>query len=254
MERVEDKNTNVLPQVVRLNRFIAMAGISSRRKAEELILNGEVTVNKNVVTDLSTKVSPFTDRVAINGRIISIEEKLVYIVLNKPKDYITTARDEKNRKTVYDLVHTRERIFPVGRLDRNTTGVLLFTNDGELAHRLMHPSHRVDKSYHVELTASVDQKDIEKVKKGVHIEDGKTAPARVDSIPGTKNRNLIITIHEGRNRQVRRMFEALGYEVKRLDRVQYAGLTTDGLRRGGWRYLSKPEERMLKKFAGMNEQ
>ena len=231
-----------------------MAGISSRRKAEELILNGEVTVNKNVVTDLSTKVSPSTDRVAINGRTISIEEKLVYIVLNKPKDYITTARDEKNRKTVYDLVHTRERIFPVGRLDRNTTGVLLFTNDGELAHRLMHPSHRVDKSYHVELTTGVDQKDIEKVKKGVHIEDGKTEPARVDSIPVTKNRNLIITIHEGRNRQVRRMFEALGYEVKRLDRVQYAGLTADGLRRGGWRYLSKPEERMLKKFAGMKEQ
>jgi len=112
MEHVEDKNTNVLPQVVRLNRFIAMAGISSRRKAEELILNGEVTVNKNVVTDLSTKVSPSTDRVAINGRTISVEEKLVYIVLNKPKDYITTARDEKNRKTVYDLVHTRERIFP----------------------------------------------------------------------------------------------------------------------------------------------
>jgi len=254
MEHVEDKNTDVLPQVVRLNRFIAMAGISSRRKAEALILNGEVTVNKKVVTDLSTKVSPSTDRVAINGKSITIEEKLVYIVLNKPKDYITTAHDEKNRKTVYDLVRTRERIFPVGRLDRNTTGVLLFTNDGELAHRLMHPSRRIDKSYQVELATSVDQKDIERVKKGVHIEEGKTSPARVDSIPGTKNRNLIITIHEGRNRQVRRMFESLGYEVKRLDRVQYAGLTAEGLGRGRWRYHSKPETQMLREFAGMTEQ
>ncbi|HTY10639.1 MAG TPA: pseudouridine synthase [Bacteroidota bacterium] len=251
MEHVEDKNTNVLPQAVRLNRFIAMAGISSRRKAEELILSGEVTVNKKVVTDLSTKVSPSTDHVAVSGRPIVIQEHLVYILLNKPKDYITTARDEKNRKTVFDLVQTRERIFPVGRLDRNTTGVLLFTNDGELAYRLMHPSHQVQKSYHVELTSSVEQKDVEKIKKGVHIEGGKTAPARVDSIPGTKNKNIVVTIHEGRNRQVRRMLESLGYEVKRLDRIEYAGLTADGLRRGGWRYLSKPEERMLKKFAGM---
>lgn len=253
MEQVEDKDTNVLPQVVRLNRFIAMAGIASRRKAEELILNGSVTINKEVVTDLSTKVSPSTDRVAINGRSISIEEKLVYLVLNKPKDYITTARDEKNRKTVYDLVRTRERIFPVGRLDRNTTGVLLFTNDGELAHRLMHPSHQVDKSYHVEVTTGVELKDLEKLKKGVHIEDGKTAPARISSIPGTKNRNLIITIHEGRNRQVRRMLESLGYEVKRLDRVEYAGLTSEGLRRGRWRYLSRPEVQMLKKTVGLDK-
>jgi 23S rRNA pseudouridine2605 synthase len=253
MEQVEDKDSNVLPQVVRLNRFIAMAGIASRRKAEELILNGSVTINKEVVTDLSTKVSPSTDHVAVNGRSISIEEKLVYLVLNKPKDYITTARDEKNRKTVYDLVRTRERIFPVGRLDRNTTGILLFTNDGELAYRLMHPSHQVDKSYHVEVTTGVELKDIEKLKKGVHIEDGKTAPAHISSIPGTKNRNLIITIHEGRNRQVRRMLESLGYEVKRLDRVQYAGLTSEGLRRGRWRYLSRPEVQMLKKTVGLDK-
>ena len=253
MGQLEDKDTNIPPQVVRLNRFIAMAGIASRRKAEELILNGSVTINKDVVTDLSTKVSPSTDHVAVNGRTISIEEKLVYLVLNKPKDYITTAKDEKNRKTVYDLVRTRERIFPVGRLDRNTTGVLLFTNDGELANRLMHPSHQVDKSYHVEVTAGVQAKDLEKMKKGVHIEDGKTAPARISPIPGTKNRNLIITIHEGRNRQVRRMLESLGYEVKRLDRVEYAGLTSEGLRRGRWRYLSRPEVQMLKKTAGLDK-
>ena len=248
---MEDKDSNPLPQVVRLNRFIAMSGVASRRKAEELILNGDVTINKIVVTELSTKVSPSSDRVAVNGRNISIESKLVYLILNKPKDYITTAKDEKNRKTVYDLVRTRERIFPVGRLDRNTTGVLLFTNDGELANLLMHPSHGVDKSYYVELTTGVGTKEIEKIKKGVHIEDGKTAPARVEPIPGTKNRSLVITIHEGRNRQVRRMFESLGYEVKRLDRVQYAGLTSEGLRRGHWRYLSTPEVRMLKKQAGM---
>jgi 23S rRNA pseudouridine2605 synthase len=253
MEQVEDKSKNVLPQVVRLNRFIAMAGIASRRKAEELILNGEVTVNKKVVTDLSTKVSPSTDRVAINDKVISIEESLVYVVLNKPKDFITTAKDEKNRRTVYDLVQTRERIFPVGRLDRNTTGVLLFTNDGELAHRLMHPSHEIEKSYHVSLETSVEQQDIEKIKKGVHLEDGKTSPTRVQLVPGTKSRDLVLTMHEGRNRQVRRMFESLGYEVKRLDRIHYAGLTAEGLGRGRWRYLSNAEVRMLKKYAGLKE-
>ena len=247
---MEDENPNVLPHVVRLNRFIAMAGVSSRRKAEELILNGEVTVNKLVVTDLSTKISPSTDHVALNGKTLSIAEKLVYVILNKPKDYITTAKDEKNRKTVFDLVRVRERVFPVGRLDRNTTGVLLFTNDGELAYRLMHPSHEVAKSYFVALTTSVELKDIEKIKTGVHIEGGKTSPARVEAIPGTKHRDLVVTIHEGRNRQVRRMFESLGYEVTRLDRVQYAGLTTEGLPRGRWRYLSKPEVRMLQASAG----
>jgi 23S rRNA pseudouridine2605 synthase len=253
MEQVEDKSKDVLPQVVRLNRFIAMAGIASRRKAEELILNGEVTVNKKIVTDLSTKVSPSTDRVAINDKNISIEKSLVYVVLNKPKDYITTAKDEKNRKTVYDLVQTRERIFPVGRLDRNTTGVLLFTNDGELAHRLMHPSHEINKSYHVSLETSVEPQHVEKIKKGVHLEDGKTSPTHVQLVPGTKSRDLILTMHEGRNRQVRRMFESLGYEVKRLDRIQYAGLTAEGLGRGRWRYLSNAEVRTLKKFAGFKE-
>ncbi|HTR81866.1 MAG TPA: pseudouridine synthase [Bacteroidota bacterium] len=249
---MEDKDTDILPQTIRLNRFIAMAGVASRRKAEELITRGDVTVNKQVVTDLSTKVSPSTDRVAINGKNISIEEKSVYLVLNKPKDYITTARDERNRKTVYDLVRTRERIFPVGRLDRNTTGVLLFTNDGELAHRLMHPSHQIEKTYHVEVTGSIEQKDIEKMKKGVHLEDGKTSPARISPVPGTKNKNLVITIHEGRNRQVRRMLESLGYEVKRLERIEYAGLTSEGLGRGRWRYLSRPEVDRLKRAAGIS--
>jgi len=228
-----------------------MAGVASRRKAEELILSGSVTINNKVVTDLSTKVLPSTDKVAVNGRPIAAEEKLVYLLLNKPKDCITTSHDEKSRKTVLDLVRTRERVFPVGRLDRNTTGVLLLTNDGELAYRLMHPSHEVEKSYFVELTEGAEQKDLDKLKKGVHIEGGKTSPAKVTPIPGTKNKNLIVTIHEGRNRQVHRMLEALGYEVKRLDRIEYAGLTAEGLRRGRWRYLSKPEIHRLKKVAGL---
>ena len=250
MEHLEDKNPDVLPQAVRLNRFLAMAGIASRRKAEELIIGGSVTVNKHVVTDLSTRVSPATDRVAVNGKTIVAEEHLVYLLLNKPKDYITTAKDERNRKTVFDLVRTRERIFPVGRLDRKTTGVLLFTNDGELAYRLMHPSQQVEKTYYVELAAGVEQKDLEKLKKGVFIEGGKTGPARVLPIPGTKCREITITIHEGRNRQVRRMLESLGYEVKRLDRIEYAGLTAAGLRRGRWRYLSHQEVQNLKRKTG----
>lgn len=251
MEQVEDKGKDLLPQVVRLNRFIAMAGVTSRRKAEELILNGEVTVNNRVVTNLSAKVTPFVDRVSINGGNVSIARSQVYLVLNKPKDVITTSKDERNRMTVCDLVQVRERVFPVGRLDRNTTGVLLFTNDGELAQRLMHPSHEIDKSYHVSVETSVEPAHIEKIKKGVHLEDGKTSPARIQPVPGTKCRELVLTMHEGRNRQVRRMFETLGYRVKRLDRIRYAGLTADGLGRGRWRYLSRAEVRMLKKLAGL---
>jgi 23S rRNA pseudouridine2605 synthase len=251
MEQVENKAADVLQKTVRINRFIAMAGVASRRKAEELILGGDVMVNKVVVTDLATKISPETDKVTVRGTTVHIEENLVYILLNKPNDYITTKKDERDRRTVYDLIDARERVFSVGRLDRKTTGVLLFTNDGELANCLMHPSHEVEKKYHVTLTESLEPKDILRVKKGVFLDDGKTAPAKVDFIPGTKNRDVLITIHEGKNRQVRRMFESLEYEVQRLDRVEYAGLTAAGLRRGGWRYLEKDEVRRLKKLAAV---
>ncbi len=251
MEQVENKDSNILPQAVRLNRFLAMAGIASRRKAENLILAGEVKVNGKVVTDLATKVSPKNDRVVIGSKVIAAEERLVYLVLNKPKDYITTASDERGRKTVFDLVRTRERVFPVGRLDRKTTGVLLFTNDGALASRLMHPSHNVPKIYHVTLETGLDEKHAVKIEHGVHLEDGKTAPAHVDILSGTKRRDVLLAIHEGKNRQVRRMFESFGYEVKRLDRVEYGGVTTQGLKRGGWRFLSAREVASLKEQAGV---
>lgn len=250
---MENKDSNVLPQTVRLNRFLAMAGIASRRRAEELILAGEVKVNGNIVTNLATKVFPQRDRVALGSKIITVEERLVYAVLNKPKDYITTANDERGRKTVFDLVRTRERIFPVGRLDRNTTGVLLFTNDGVLASRLMHPAYHVTKTYRVTLATGLDEKHAAKIERGVYLDDGKTAPAHLDILSGTKRCGVILTIHEGRNRQVRRMFESFGYEVKHLERIEYGGITTQGLKRGGWRFLSAREVASLKEQAGIEK-
>jgi pseudouridine synthase len=228
-----------------------MSGVASRRKAEELILGGEVEVNGTIVTDLATKITPATDKVIVGGKRVQQEQQLVYIVMNKPNDYITTKSDERDRRTVYDLLNTRERVFSVGRLDRKTTGVLLFTNDGDLANCLMHPSHEVDKRYHVMLTETLEAADIERIKKGVYIEGGRTSPAKVESIPGTKNRDILITIHEGKNRQVRRMFEALGYEIQKLDRVEYAGITADGLKRSAWRFLASDEIRKLKRRAGL---
>jgi 23S rRNA pseudouridine2605 synthase len=251
MEQVENKDSNVLPQTVRLNRFLAMAGVSSRRKAEELILAGEVKVNGNIVTNLATKISPQRDRVVVGSKTVAAEEHLIYVVLNKPKDYITTASDERGRKTVFDLVRTRERIFPIGRLDRNTTGVLLLTNDGVLASRLMHPSHHVTKTYRITLETGLDEKHASKIERGVFLEDGKTAPAHLDILSGTKRRGVVLAIHEGKNRQVRRMFESLGYEVKRLDRIEYGGITVQGLKRGGWRFLSAREVSSLKKQTGI---
>ncbi|MCX6138988.1 MAG: pseudouridine synthase [Ignavibacteriales bacterium] len=251
---MENKTANVLPKTVRINRFIAMSGAASRRKAEELILSGEVTVNGILVTDLATKIDPAKDTVTINGKKIHREEQLVYLVLNKPNDYITTRSDERRRRTVFDLINPRERVFSVGRLDRKTTGVLLFTNDGELANRLMHPSHEVEKTYHVMLTEGLGREDVERVKKGVYIEGGRTAPAKVESIPGTKNKDILITIHEGKNRQVRRVFETLGYEIQKLDRIVYAGITAAGLKRGAWRYLSIDEVKKMKRLAGLSRE
>lgn len=253
MEQVEDKDPHILPQAVRLNRFIAMAGLASRRKAEELILNGEVRVNGHVVTDLATRVVPGQDRVVIAGQKTELRERPVYLVLNKPKDCITTASDERRRRTVFDLVNVPERVFTVGRLDRDTTGVLLFTNDGLLANRLMHPSHEVTKTYHATLSESLGARDLERLKRGVILDGTRTAPAHLDVLPSSKNRDIIITIHEGRNRQVRRMFEQLGYDVKRLDRIDYGGITAAGLRRGHWRFLTSHEVRSLKKRAGLPE-
>lgn len=228
-----------------------MSGVASRRAAEELVIAGDVMVNGVVVTDLSTKVHTVNDVVTVNGKRVSVAQNLVYILLHKPKDYITTVSDEKGRRTVMQLVNVRERVYPVGRLDRNTSGVLLLTNDGDLANKLMHPSSEIVKSYHVSLDTSLDEAHAEKLVKGVYLEDGKTAPCELDIIPGTKSKDVVIHIHEGKNRQVRRMFESFGYEINRLHRTEYAGLTLSGLGRGRWRFLTEREIRNVKIAAGL---
>ncbi|MDD8017844.1 MAG: pseudouridine synthase [Bacteroidota bacterium] len=243
---MEKQSENVFPETLRLNRFLAMAGVASRRAAEELIANGEVEVNGVVVKELGTKVHPQNDVVKVNGQTHSLAQRLVYILLHKPKDFITTSSDEKGRRTVLDLVNVRERVYPVGRLDRQTTGALLLTNDGMLANKLMHPSSEVVKSYHVSLDKGLDESHANKLAHGVYLEDGKTAPAELEIIPGTKSREIVMHIHEGKNRQVRRMFESFGYEVTRLHRGEYAGLTVQGLQRGMWRFLTEGEVKHLK--------
>jgi 23S rRNA pseudouridine2605 synthase len=228
-----------------------MAGVASRRAAEELIRSGEVAVNGKVVAELPTKVNTVKDTVTVNGKHVSVAHNFVYILLHKPKDYITTVSDEKGRRTVMDLVNVRERVYPVGRLDRNTSGVLLLTNDGDLANKLMHPSSEVIKSYHVSLNTSLDEAHAHKIVNGVYLDDGKTAPCELDIIPGTKSKEVVLHIHEGKNRQVRRMFESLGYEIEKLHRTGYAGLTLSGLARGRWRFLNEKELKRLQRLVGL---
>ncbi|MDB5147864.1 MAG: pseudouridine synthase [Mucilaginibacter sp.] len=233
--------------LIRLNRYISNAGICSRRKADELIAAGVVAVNGEVVTELGTKVDPFKDTIKYNGETLK-REKMVYVLLNKPKDYITTTDDPQERRTVMHLVEkaTRERIYPVGRLDRNTTGLLLMTNDGDLADKLSHPRNSITKLYQVELSKSLSQGDMNKLAFGVELEDGVIKPDSVSYVTGGSKREVGIQIHSGKNRVVRRMFEHLGYEVVKLDRVVYANLTKKDLPRGRWRYLDEKEVIQLK--------
>ena len=232
---------------MRLNKFLSNSGICSRREADELILAGAVSVNGVVVTELGTKILP-TDKVNYGGEKIR-REKHVYVLLNKPKGYITTTDDPYDRHTVMSLVADagKERIYPVGRLDRNTSGLLLFTNDGELATKLMHPSHKVRKVYHVELDKALTKADMFKIAEGVELEDGF---ASVDEISydqdGASKKEVGVELHSGRNRIVRRIFEAMGYEVVKLDRVVFAGLTKKDLPRGRWRFLTEKEVNFLK--------
>jgi 23S rRNA pseudouridine2605 synthase len=219
----------------------------SRRDAAELVKQGKVTVNNNRILEPGFRVSD-KDEVKVQGRPLQIRRNLVYILLNKPKDFITTTEDERGRKTVLDLVRkaTPERVYPVGRLDRNTTGVLLLTNDGDLAQKLSHPSHEVKKVYEVTLDRQLSKKDFEDITKGITLEDGFIAPDAL-AWPDTKNKHIVgIEIHSGRNRIVRRIFEALGYEIKALDRVLYADLSKKNVERGKWRFLSEKEVRLLK--------
>jgi len=238
------------PGAVRLNKYIANAGICSRREADDLISAGVISVNGVVVTELGTKVNP-GDEVKFNDETLKTES-MVYVLLNKPKDYITTTDDPEERKTVMNLVHDagKERIFPVGRLDRNTTGLLLLTNDGELTKRLTHPSGNVKKIYQVELDTNLTQEDMVRAAEGVQLDDG---PASVDEIhyESPTEKNVIgVELHSGRNRVVRRIFEAMDYKVRKLDRVYFAGLTKKDLPRGRWRYLTEMEVNMLKMLTG----
>jgi 23S rRNA pseudouridine2605 synthase len=231
---------------IRLNKFIANSGVCSRREADNFILAGVVTVNGEVVTELGTKVNINTDDIRFNGERLKGENK-VYIVMNKPKGYVTTASDPHADKTVMDLLKAcPTRVFPVGRLDKNTTGVLMFTNDGEIAEKLTHPSYDKKKIYQVSLDSKLRQEDFEKILSGVELNDGVIAADELEYIEADDHRKLGIEIHSGKNRIVRRIFESLGYEVKALDRVYFAGLTKKGIKRGDWRYLTEGEINLLR--------
>ena len=232
--------------LMRLNKYLAHAGIASRREADELIKIGAVSVNGEIITEMGYKVKP-GDKVQFNGETIKPEKK-VYVLLNKPKNFITTTEDEKGRKTVMELVQKSApvRIYPVGRLDRNTTGVLLFTNDGDLAKKLTHPKHQIEKLYHVKLDKNLKSSDLEKIREGLKLDDGYIQVDDISLIKGAPHNEAGIKIHSGRNRIVRRIFEHLGYDVIKLDRVLFAGLTKKDLKRGHWRYLSQKEVNFLK--------
>ena len=241
-KRIEYKEENYDPnEPIRLNKYLANAGICSRREADEYIQAGVITVNGEVVTELGTKVLR-TDEVKFHDQPVSIEKK-VYVLLNKPKDYVTTSDDPQQRKTVMDLVKNacRERIYPVGRLDRNTTGVLLLTNDGDMASKLTHPKFLKKKIYHVYLDKNVTAHDIQQIRDGIQLEDGEIQADACEYADEKDKKQVGIEIHGGKNRIVRRIFESLGYRVTKLDRVQFAGLTKKNLRRGDWRYLTEEE-------------
>jgi 23S rRNA pseudouridine2605 synthase len=249
-ETTNPKPQNVskpVTEAMPLNKYIAHCGICSRRDAVALITNEKVTVNKTVITEPGFKVSN-ADEIIYNNKKVFVTKNLVYILLNKPKDYITTSDDPQGRKTVVQLIATAttERVYPIGRLDRNTSGVLLMTNDGELTQKLSHPSYEITKIYEAKLDKPLTKADFDKILKGLKLEDGEI---KVDSLAyaDSKDKSIIgIELHSGRNRIVRRIFEFLGYDVKALDRVVFANLTKKNVERGRWRYLSEKEIRLLK--------
>lgn len=231
--------------LIRLNKFISLCGISSRRNADKIILQGKIKVNGKVVKELGTKINQNVDKVFFHEQQIIFLDKKVYIVFNKPKNCITTLSDEKNRETVLSYINVKERIFPIGRLDKDTTGVLLLTNDGEFANKLMHPKFEVPKTYLVKIDKPISVEDIKKLEKGIKLEDGITSPSKINVV---NKREVLITIHEGKNKQVRRMFEALEYEIKNLHRVEYASITCDNIPKGKWKYLTKRDLTQITKL------
>jgi 23S rRNA pseudouridine2605 synthase len=230
-----------------LNKYIAHAGTCGRREAAELVKSGHITVNGDIVLEPGYKVQ-YKDVVRLKGKVLQLQVTPVYILLNKPKDYICTANDPEGRKTVLDIIKnaTTQRMFPVGRLDRNTTGVLILTNDGDLAQKLTHPSYEIKKIYEVTLDKPVTKADMESIAAGIELEDGFIAADAVSYLSNTSKNVIGIEIHSGRNRIVRRIFEHLGYDVRHLDRVMFANLTKKNVDRGKWRFLAEKEVRTLK--------
>lgn len=229
----------------RLQKLIARAGICSRREAEKIISAGRVTVDGKVITELGAKADPSKNKIRVDGKPLKICAEKIYLLLNKPRGYVSTVKDERGRKTVLELLgeNFSERVYPVGRLDLNSEGLLILTNDGDLTNALIHPRFEVDKTYRAKISGDVTEEKLDKLRAGIELDDGLTAPAEVYLL----EKNLVeITIHEGRNRQVRRMFAAIGCDVKRLKRVKFAGLTIDGLKVGQFRELTAEEVAKLK--------
>lgn len=245
-EKPQPEHESGLPTALRLNRYIANSGVCSRREADSLIAKGLVTVNGKVVTEMGTQVKR-SDDIRYEGKKLNPEAK-VYILINKPKDMVTTTSDPEGRRTVLDLVEEAclERVYPVGRLDRNTTGVLLLTNDGDLSKKLTHPSSEIKKIYHVFLDRPVSKQHMDDIRKGIELEDGSIKPDVVSYADTNDHSQVGIEIHSGRNRIVRRIFEHLGYRVEKLDRVYFAGLTKKTISRGKWRFLTNDEVKFLK--------
>ncbi len=233
---------------MRLNKFLAEAGVASRRSSESIIREGRVRINGEVVTDLATDVDVELDRVQVDEREVILKQKNVYVLLHKPRKYVTTVKDEKGRDSVVDLVKISERVFPVGRLDYDTTGLLLLTNDGELAYRLMHPKFGVDKTYVVLLSKKISEGELQKLRRGVMLVDGKTSPCKAVKMG---KEMVAVTIHEGRNKQVKRMFRKLGYKVRELHRTAFGSLQLGRLKYGAWRYLKPNEVQILRKLVGL---
>ena len=234
----------------RLQKFLANAGVASRRKCEELILEGRVSVNGEVVTELGTKIDPKLDKVLCNGKLVKVQDEFVYILLNKPIGYVTTARDQFNRDTVMDLVKTKYRLVPVGRLDMYTSGALILTNDGNFVYKVTHPKHEITKTYTVTIKGAVSKEDVNQLKEGVLIDEYKTRPAGVRILKIDEEKDcsrLEIVIHEGKNRQVRKMCEAIGKKVLALHRAKIGPIGVKDLKIGTWRYLKDREiEELLK--------
>lgn len=239
--------------VIRLNKYLSSSGVTSRRKADEMILAGRIKVNGKIVRELGTKIDPAKDKVAVDGSGVRKSTNLVYILLNKPKDMVTTLHDEKGRRSVLDVVKIRERIYPVGRLDRNTTGVLLLTNDGELANRLMRPKHLVLKVYKATLDRPIREREIAKLKKGVMVNGTVTVPDELYVLPESGSTEVGIAVHEGKHHLVKRIFESLEMRVVQLDRYSYGGLTHHGLQRCQWRNLTRREVSVLRKMVDLPE-